>query len=323
MTPYNQSALTRLRRATLTFGFPAIALSLTPEAAIAEERSFKESAKTNIEFEEPESRWLTTSINSSFDFVAPAEFSGSTDAGSITVFSRRTDVQQKAQISRDFAMRIGVGTEQYWFNATDSASVIPNRVQSFSGSVGFDYDFWEKWTLSASFTGGIYSDFEDISADDFNFRALAYLGYQYSPSLFIFAGVAVAPDFQIPVLPAAGVRWRIDERWTLNAVLPKPTLEYKIADGWKVYGLGQLAGGTFRVSDDFGQRSGRDELDNRWISYLDLRVGGGIGYTWNKTVSFRVEAGSSVYRNFEYEDTDFSVDAGPAFYSSAGLSVKF
>jgi hypothetical protein len=131
------------------------------------------------------------------------------------------------------------------------------------------------------------------------------------------------PDFQLPVLPAAGVRWRFADDWALNVVLPKPTLEYTFAKGWKVYALGELAGGRFRVAENFGDASGRDDLDNRWLSYLDIRAGGGLGYSIGRFVSFRVEAGSSLYRNFEYEDAGFSVDAGPAFFSSAGLSFDF
>ncbi len=263
-----------------------------------------------------------TIIDSNFDFVAPTKFTGSTDAGTVTIFSSRVNLREELPVSQSLILTGGLGWESVWFGVQDSVSVIPNQVQSVNGSLGFRYRFLDKWSIAVSGTAGLYSDFADIGWEDVNFDGYAYVGYQFCENLYVFAGVALVPDFQIPVLPAAGVRWKINDQWMLNVQLPKPTLEYEFVEGWKVYAFGQLAGGTFRVAKDFGEASGESVLNNKWMSYLDIRAGGGLAYTWNEKLTFRAEVGSSLYRNIEYGGTDFGVDAGPAAFASAGLSVK-
>ena len=108
----------------------------------------------------------------------------------------------------------------------------------------------------------------------------------------------------------------------MNLSMPKPTIEYEFVKGWKLYAFGQLAGGRFRTGTDFGSPE-RPNLGNRWLSYLDLRVGGGVSWSPIPIVTLRAEAGSSVYREFEFDGAGFSVHAGPALFASTSLSVRF
>lgn len=264
-----------------------------------------------------------TRIETGFDYVAPARFTGSTDAGKISIFTLSTSLQHTFQVLPDTGLIVGGTYRQFWFPSEGGSDVIPNNAGSFAATFGVRQNFLEKWTFLALGNVGIYSsEWNSSGEDSWNFDAQATIGYAFSENLSAFVGVAVFPQFQIPVLPAVGLRWQINEQWNLNLVMPKPTVEYEFAEGWKLYVFGQLAGGRFRTASDFGAPM-RTNLGNRWMSYLDIRTGGGIAWSPVPAVTLRAETGASVYREFEFDGAGFSVHAGPALMASTSVSVRF
>lgn len=264
-----------------------------------------------------------TRIETGFDFVAPAQFSGSDDTGKISIFSYSASIQHTFQILPDTGLIVGSTFRQFWFPSQGGNQVIPDDAGSIAVSAGIRQKFLDDWTFTVLGSIGMYSaEWSASGSDSINFDATATIGYTFSESLQAFVGVAVFPQFQIPVLPAVGVRWQINDQWNLNLVMPKPTLEYEFAPGWKAYGFGQLAGGRFRTASDFGSPS-RANLGNRWLSYLDIRAGGGLSWSPSPVITLRAEAGSSLYREFEFDGAGFSVDAGPALFTSSSLSIRF
>lgn len=271
----------------------------------------------------PASPQAGTRIETVFDYVAPARFTGSTDAGKISIYTLSTSLQHTFQVLPDTGLILGGTYRQLWFPSTGGADVIPSNAGSVAGTFGIRQTFLENWTLIVTGNVGIYSsEWNASGTDSWNFDAQATVGYAFSENLSAFVGVAVFPQFQIPVLPAVGVRWKINDQWNLNLVMPKPAIEYEFAQGWKLYAFGQLAGGRFRTASDFGTPE-RTNLGNRWMSFLDIRTGGGISWSPLPIVTLRAETGASVYREFEFDGAGFSVHAGPALMASTSLSIRF
>lgn len=264
-----------------------------------------------------------TRIETGFDYVAPAKFTGSTDAGKISIYTFSTSLQHTFQVLPQTGLILGGSYRQFWFPSTGGTDVIPGDAGAVAATFGVRQTLWEKWTLLALGNVGIYSaGWDAVGSRSWNFDALATVGYSFSQNLSAFVGVAVFPQFQIPVLPAVGLRWKINDRWNMNLVMPKPVIEYEFADGWKVYAFGQLAGGRFRTGPDFGSPE-RSNLGNRWLSFLDIRTGGGLSWSPVPLMTLRAEAGASVYREFEFDGAGFSVHAGPALMASTSLSLRF
>lgn len=264
-----------------------------------------------------------TRIESGFDYVAPTRFTGSTDAGKIGVFTYSAGLQHTFQVLPDTGLIVGGAFRQFWFPATGEADVIPGQAGSVAGTIGIRQGFGDKWSLLVLGNLGVYSaGWESVGSESWNFDALANVGYSFSPNLQAFVGVAVFPQFQIPVLPSVGVRWKINEQWNLNLAMPKPTIEYEFLNGWKLYVFGQLAGGRFRTATNFGSPD-QANLGNRWLSFLDVRTGAGLSWSPLPIVTLRAEAGSSVYREFEFDGAGFSVHSGPAFMAATSVSVRF
>ncbi len=264
-----------------------------------------------------------TRIETGFDYVAPADFSGSTDAGRIAIYSLSTSLQHTFRVLPQTGLIVGGNFRQFWFPSTGGQEVIPDNAGSVAATLGVRQDFAGAWSVMVLGNVGIYSsEWNASGSSSWNFDALATVGYAFSRDLSAFVGVAVFPQFQIPVLPAVGVRWKIDDRWNLNLVMPKPAIEYEVVEGWKLYAFGQLAGGRFRTAADFGSPQ-RPNLGNRWLSYLDLRSGGGVSWSPSPVVTLRAEAGASFYREFEFDGAGFSVHAGPALLVSTSLGLRF
>lgn len=281
-------------------------------------------AKKEIALEEsPTSRGIGLSIDTVFDYVAPASFRGTVDGGRISTYSLSTTVQQQIRLNDGLSLVAGGIWRQFWFDGGTAGDLLPNSAGSLAATGGVRWRFLDRWSLFVQGGVGIFTDWAEVTSRDWNFDVAATLGYSFSDNLQVFVGAAYFPQFQIPVLPTAGLRWQINDAWRLNLLLPKPTLEWALSEQFTLYGFGQLAGGRFRVGDGFGDAVGRSNLNGRWLSYLDLRTGGGLQWNPLPWANWRVEVGSSVYREFEYDGADFSLRAGPALFASTSLGLRF
>ena len=78
--------------------------------------------------------------------------------------------------------------------------------------------------------------------------------YIFSPNLQLILGVSVDVERKYPVIPAAGVRWKIGPQWLLDAVLPTPRLQYEMTRNVSLYAGATITEATFRADDEFGTR---------------------------------------------------------------------
>ena len=59
--------------------------------------------------------------------------------------------------------------------------------------------------------------------------------YIFSPNLQLILGVSVDVERKYPVIPAAGLRWKLGPQWLLDAVLPTPRLQYEVSRDVSLY----------------------------------------------------------------------------------------
>jgi len=79
-------------------------------------------------------------------------------------------------------------------------------------------------------------------------------------------------------MPVVGVRWLINDRYTLEVGMPKTRLSYRIDSKWAVYGGVDLNGAVFRTSEDLGTKTGLPQYNNALATYRDVRLGVGTSY---------------------------------------------
>ncbi len=200
---------------------------------------------------------------------------------------------------------------------------LPDMLMGLAVKVGMNWRFAPGWAVLLEVDPGLYSDFEDISADDVNAPTGLRLTWDQRENLTWSFGLRYDRYSEFPVIPGVGLRWRVDDRWTVSLMVPRPAVEYRWSERVRWFAGGELKGGGFRVAEDFGRRFGEPMLDNEQISYREIRVGGGVRVGLAKAVQATVEAGWMIDRRFVYDEVDLQFNGEGAPYMQIGLSGSY
>ena len=197
-------------------------------------------------------------------------------------------------------LRIGTDWERFSFGLPDHAA-LPDTLQSVALVMGLDMQLSDSIIVRAEGQPGVYdAEFDNLGWDNFNLPFLIGGTYIYSPNLQLILGVSVDIERKYPVIPAAGLRWKIASQWLLEAVLPTPRLQYEINKDVSVYVGGNVKQTSYRVDDDFGNANGIPRLNHAILTYSEVRTGGGFDWKISPVVTFTGEVGYQPYRNFDF-----------------------
>lgn len=222
-------------------------------------------------------------------------------------------------------IRVGAQLERYSFGFDGSGQQLPNTLQALNAVIGFDTQVSDSILVRLEAQPGLYgTSFEALSGDQFNVPFVLGGTYIVSPDLQLVFGLGVNFQQNYPVIPGGGVRWKFAPQWVLDAVLPTPRIEYSISRDLTLFVGGDVKANTFRVDDSFGNRNGDRSLNNAWLSYEELRVGAGLDWKLNSSLTLKLEGGYAAYRQFDYFRTDVryhNEQGGP--YGAAVLQGNF
>lgn len=274
---------------------------------------------------EPELRPVTVSheFNSDISYVGGAKAKmGNTPFGRITELSDSFKYVASIELTQGSLLRLGLNWQRYSFGVPVLAP-IPNTLQSLSGVIGADLELTDQWLMRIEAEPGIYSDFNDITFRDFNAPLILGFSYLVNADVQWFFGISANLRRDLPVVPAAGLRWHFDDDWTLMFLLPKPRLEYKALENLTWYLGGEIKGDTYTVASDFGNQFGNQRLNDAELDFMELRLGTGI--RWNVYgAAVDLETGFMVAREFDYHRPDVRiVSNGAAPYVQLALRAGF
>lgn len=219
-------------------------------------------------------------------------------------------------------LRLGVEWEHFSFGMPANAP-LPNTFQSANLVLGLDTQLSDSILVRVELQPGFYGT-NTADADQMNVPVVAGGTYIYSPDLQFIAGVSIDIERDYPVIPAAGIRWKITRQWVLNALLPRPRLEYEATKTLTAYIGGNVKQTNFRMDSDFGSTHHNPRLNNAVLSYSEARAGIGIDWKLNRFFTLSAEAGYQPYRSFDFyrADIDFEED-GSAPYGMISLHGAF
>jgi hypothetical protein len=247
---------------------------------------------------------------------------GGVNIGSVDEHSADLKYVVSPQLNRDLLLRIGFEWQCFSFGVPDHAP-LPSVLQQASLVLGFDYQIADEWLMRVEVQPGIYSDFRDITWRDVDAPLVVGAAYLASADLQWFFGLRVDARTQYPILPAAGVRWKFSDEWTLDFMLPKPRLEYDMNEKLKLYLGAEIQAGTFAVGEDFGSTRGLPRLDNAIVDYLELHLGSGCSWKITPTVTIEAEAGFMPYRSFDFFDPNIVFRSHDAPYGQIACHARF
>jgi hypothetical protein len=197
-------------------------------------------------------------------------------------------------------LRLGAEWERFSFGLPQNAA-LPNTLQSFSAIFGLDMQFSDSILVRVETQPGLYnSGLGHLFWDDFNMPFVIGGTYIFSPDLQLVLGVSVDVERKYPVVPAAGLRWKIRPQWLLDAVLPKPRLVYEVTRDVSLYAGATVRAATFRVDDEFGVSHGIPRLNHAVITYSEIRTGAGFDWKISPMITLTGEVGYQPYREFDF-----------------------
>jgi hypothetical protein len=219
-------------------------------------------------------------------------------------------------------LRLGVEWERFSFGF--ESVLLPDTLQSVSLVIGLDTQFSDSILVRFEAQPGVYNTgFDDLS-DDFNLPFIIGGTYIYSPNLQIIVGVSIDVERKYPVIPAAGIRWKVARQWVVNAVLPTPRIEYEWNKSCTIYGGANVKSANYRVDDHFGDNQGKPQLNHAVLTYSEIRTGAGFDWRISPILALTAEAGYQPYRNFDFFRTDVRYhQEGGAPYGAISLHGAF
>jgi opacity protein-like surface antigen len=263
---------------------------------------------------------------------------GSSDIGGVSNINSHFNYVVSPQIQDGFLLRFGVDTERNSFSLP-SAAPLPNTLQSVNAIIGADFAYGEKIITRVELHPGIYSDFVNITGNDFDCPVQIGGTYLYSSDLQFILGVQIDLKSNYPIIGLPGVRWQFADKWVLSAIPPKPQLQYELNNATTLYVGAEILGGTYHLNNDFGSNHGHgpntnnSQLNNNIVDFTEFRVGAGATWKFLPNLSLDVSGGYMPYRDFEMHadkigfdthSTEFHNSLGDgAPYAEAGISGSF
>ena len=203
--------------------------------------------------------------------------------------------------------RLGADYERFSFGLPSRAP-LPNTLQSINAVVGVDFEVRGILFRVEAHPGIYTTDFSHLNASDFDMPVIVGGSYIVNKDLQFALGISIDPTRRDPVLPGGGVRWKFADRWLLNAILPRPRVEYQLTDSFTLYAGADVRAATFHVDDNFGTGHGVQRLDGAYLDYTEIRGGGGLRWKVGSTVFLEFETGCLAYRQFDYHRVDYSLE---------------
>jgi len=280
-------------------------------------------ATTPRDFEKPASAGQPDwegGVNLGYVAGSSGKFMGNR-TGNSEAFNANVETGRHVTINEDWFLNLGLVSDNIFLSQI-SGEPVPSRINTLRLNFGLGYRLNEKWTLTGLASPSLYR-FDDVNGNAFGASGGAIATYQQNPRLTWSFGMIGSPDSDVPVLPIVGVRWKLDDQYTLEVGMPRTRLSYLVESGWSLYGGLDFVGTTFRTEKDLGTRTGNTPYNDALASYRDIRLGLGTSYAFGHGIRAEIETGASVYREIYFKDIDQSVKFKPAPYVRLGLSARF
>ena len=296
----------------LLLGGAAAFLSSAALVAAAEDQPESANRLAGVSFD--------TTLSAAHTFAGKADFQGA-KPGESGAFDAGLNLRASAPLDDTWSWSLGVRSQNLFFDSL-AATPIPDRVHTLGLTPGVGYRIDSKWVVNA-FAGPNLYRFEDVDSGAVGVTGGAFATYMAHARLRVTFGLAITPDSDLKVFPMVGLRWRIDDRSTLELGVPRTRFSYSPATRWTLYGGLDMVGTTFRADREPREFAGLAGYDNALATYRDVRLGAGAGCQLLDGLRAELEAGASVYRRIDYTRIDTEVRFDPAPYVRLGLNCRF
>jgi hypothetical protein len=226
------------------------------------------------------------------------------------------------QITNNLLLRVGAEWERIE-SGRPPAAALPDALQQVSAVIGCDYQLADQWLMRTEAQPGIYGDFSRIGWRQFNAPLVLGLAYLKDADLQWFFGLRIDPRGKFLLFPAAGVRWKFSDVWTLDMQLPQPRLAYDLADDLQAFVGAGIRSGTYVVGKNFGSDHGLPRLNNATVDYTEVQAGPGFLWKILPTLTLEARGGCMLSRTWDFFDRQVKLNSRPAPYLQFAGHARF
>lgn len=254
---------------------------------------------------------------------------GSADIGGVQNINSHVDYVVSPQVQDGFLLRFGGDWERNSFSLP-SAAPLPNTLQSINAIIGADLALSDKIIMRAEVHPGIFSDFVNVTGNDFDMPVQIGGTYLYSKDFQIILGMQIDLKSNLPIIAIPGFRWQFADKWVLSAIPPKPQLQYEVNNSLTLYTGANLLGGTYHLNKNFGSNHGHGQgtpnaqFNNNIVDFAEIRIGAGFTWKFTPNLSLDVSGGYMPYRSFDIHPDEIGFDShGTSFHNSIGDGAPY
>ena len=240
-------------------------------------------------------------------------------------FGKQDEIQNefeyahRFQLSGNLYLHLGLSYDRYDFGST--AAPVPNHLQSIAGVVGVDYMHGKDVGAFFAIRPGFYTQ-NDIGISSFDIPiTFGRIFVVRDEKLYFFLGGYVSFLSDYPFLPLPGVIWIVSDNVRVMGVAPNPRLIYSASKNLEVWLGGDFVGGAFRTDQNDNIRP--HKLSGTQVDFTDYRAGLGLTYKMNDHVSFDLNGGCSIQRQFHFGRAGETYRTDPSPYVDFRISAKF
>ncbi|MEI9897568.1 MAG: DUF6268 family outer membrane beta-barrel protein [Chthoniobacter sp.] len=250
------------------------------------------------------------SLESDFSFamVGGSNFRLRDNAGSIDAYNLGTRDVVSLQAREGFLVRFGLELQRYNFGVP-SYLALPSKLQAASVVVGADLQLGDAWIVRLEVQPGYYGASTRLRGGNFDAPFVIGASYFVNSDLQLVAGLSVDVQRKYPVLPGIGFRYKYNADVVLDFILPTPRIEYTLNKSILLYVGGDVQGNTYRADSNFGTVHGNPSLNDAWVDYTQIRVGGGASWKIRPELTLELEAGVVPVQEFDFHRADIRSSA--------------
>jgi hypothetical protein len=254
---------------------------------------------------------------------------GSAKLGDVDNFNNHFNYVVSPQVKDGVLLRFGVDWERNSFGLFPNAP-LPNTLQSISAVIGADLALNDQILLRAELHPGIYSDFVDITGNDFDMPVQIGGTYLWNKDFQIILGFQLDLKSDIPFIGIPGFRWQFADKWVLSVIPPKPQLQYQLSSSLTLYLGADILAGTYQLNRNFGSLHGHGpgttnaQFNNNVCDFTEVRVGAGFTWKFTPNLSLDASAGYMPYREFDIHPSEIGYDNhSTSFRSTLGNGAPY
>ena len=216
---------------------------------------------------------------------------------------------------------IGLHSGNFFLDPVGGAPV-PDDIHTLRLMAGLGYRINEQWSIAAS-VGPEFYRLDNMDTSDIGVAGTVQAVWRWRRDVTFAFGLGINPDSDVPVLPAAGVRWAIRTNLLLNLMFPRPVLLYRAAPRLNLFAGADIKFAVFRAEKDFGTELAQPQYNNALGTYHDFHLGAGAEYEVARRLFLSIEGGCSVGRELDYRRIGQTVKFDPGAYGQVGLKYRF